>query len=72
MTEVQSGLEAVVAFAADIAEPDSEGSALRCRGVDIEELVGRVPFEQAEQKRERRLIRPTATYVGPEPRPLPV
>jgi len=23
-----------------------------------------------EQKRERRLIRPTAKYVGPEPRPL--
>jgi citrate synthase len=45
-TEVQSGLEGVVAFATEIAEPDREGSALRYRGVDIEELVGNVPFEQ--------------------------
>jgi len=44
--EVQSGLEGVVAFATEIAEPDKEGSALRYRGVDIEELVGTVPFEQ--------------------------
>src|SRR5215208_5722036 len=46
MSEVQSGLEGVLAFATEIAEPDKEGSALRYRGVDIEELVGRVPFEQ--------------------------
>jgi citrate synthase len=43
-TEVQSGLEGVVAFATEIAEPDREGGALRYRGVDIEELVGTVPF----------------------------
>ena len=43
--KVQHGLEGVVAFASEIAEPDKEGSALRYRGVDIEELVGRVPFE---------------------------
>src|ERR1700761_8406678 len=43
--EVQSGLEGVVAFATEIAEPDREGGALRYRGVDIEELVGTVPFE---------------------------
>ena len=45
MTEIQHGLEGVVAFETQIAEPDKEGSALRYRGVDIEELVGRVPFE---------------------------
>jgi citrate synthase len=45
-TEVRSGLEGVVAFATEIAEPDKEGSALRYRGVDIEDLVGIVPFEQ--------------------------
>jgi len=45
-TDVQSGLEGVVAFATEIAEPDRAGGALRYRGVDIEELVGRVPFEQ--------------------------
>ena len=44
--EVQSGLEGVVAFATEIAEPDREGSALRYRGVDIEELAGVVPYEQ--------------------------
>jgi citrate synthase len=44
--DVQSGLEGVVAFATQIAEPDRAGGALRYRGVDIEELVGVVPFEQ--------------------------
>src|SRR3984893_18613195 len=45
-TEVQSGLEGVVAFATEIAEPDRDGGALRYRGVDIEELVGNVPYER--------------------------
>src|SRR3954467_8984712 len=44
--EVQSGLEGVVAFETEIAEPDKEGGALRYRGVDIEELVGQVPYEK--------------------------
>ena len=44
--EVQSGLEGVVAFATTIAEPDREGGALRYRGVDIEDLVGKVPYEK--------------------------
>ena len=46
MSEIQSGLEGVVAFATEIAEPDREGGALRYRGVDIEDLVGHVPFEK--------------------------
>jgi citrate synthase len=44
ISEVQSGLEGVVAFETEIAEPDRAGGALRYRGVDIEELVGTVPF----------------------------
>ena len=44
--EVPSGLEGVVAFHTEIAEPDRAGGALRYRGVDIEDLVGRVPFEK--------------------------
>src|SRR5580700_4122766 len=44
--EVQSGLEGVVAFATEIAEPDRAGGALRYRGVDIEELVGKVGYEK--------------------------
>lgn len=46
MSEVKAGLEGVVAFETEIAEPDREGGALRYRGVDIEELVGSKPFEQ--------------------------
>jgi citrate synthase len=46
MSEVQSGLEGVVAFATEIAEPDREGGALRYRGVDIEDLVGSFPYEK--------------------------
>jgi citrate synthase len=45
-SEVQSGLEGVVAFATMIAEPDKAGGALRYRGVDIEDLVGVVPYEK--------------------------
>src|SRR5438309_9395372 len=44
-TVFKPGLEGVIAFETEIAEPDKEGSALRYRGVDIEDLVGRVPFE---------------------------
>ena len=43
---VPSGLEGVIAFQTTIAEPDKEGGALRYRGVDIEDLVGTVPFEK--------------------------
>jgi citrate synthase len=46
LSGVQSGLEGVVAFATEIAEPDKAGSALRYRGVNIEDLVSVVPFEQ--------------------------
>ena len=44
MTDFVPGLEGVIAFETEIAEPDKEGSSLRYRGVDIEELVGRVSF----------------------------
>ncbi|MGH3052492.1 MAG: citrate synthase 2 [Gaiellaceae bacterium] len=44
--DFKPGLEGVVAFETEIAEPDKEGGALRYRGVDIEELVGKVPYEQ--------------------------
>jgi citrate synthase len=43
-SDFSPGLEGVVAFETEIAEPDKEGSALRYRGVDIEDLVGRVSF----------------------------
>jgi len=37
-------LEGHVAFRTRIAEPDKDGGALRYRGVDIEDLVGKVSF----------------------------
>jgi citrate synthase len=42
--DFKPGLEGVVAFETEIAEPDKEGSALRYRGVDIEDLVGKIAF----------------------------
>ncbi|MDT0305374.1 citrate synthase 2 [Streptomyces sp. DSM 44917] len=44
MSDFVPGLEGVVAFETEIAEPDREGGALRYRGVDIEDLVGHVSF----------------------------
>ncbi|HYY10573.1 MAG TPA: citrate/2-methylcitrate synthase, partial [Kineosporiaceae bacterium] len=44
MSDFVPGLEGVVAVETAIAEPDRAGGALRYRGVDITELVGRVSF----------------------------
>ena len=42
---LRPGLEGVLAFTTEIAEPDRDGGALRYRGVDIEDLVShRVTF----------------------------
>ena len=38
------GLEGVIAFETEIAEPDKDGGALRYRGVDIEDLASHVTF----------------------------
>ena len=46
MNEFSPGLAGVVAFETEIAEPDREGGQLRYRGVDIEDLVSKVPFEK--------------------------
>src|SRR5437763_6735489 len=43
--DFKPGLEGVVAVETEIGEPDREGGALRYRGIDIEELVGRYPYE---------------------------
>src|SRR5215210_5264519 len=45
MSDFKPGLEGVVAVETAIAAPDREGGALRYRGYDIEELVGRYPYE---------------------------
>src|SRR5215208_7074659 len=46
VSDFRPGLEGVVAFETEIAEPDKEGGALRYRGVDIEDLIGHYPFEK--------------------------
>jgi citrate synthase len=46
VNDFKPGLEGVVAFQTEIAEPDREGGALRYRGIDIEELVGTYHYEQ--------------------------
>jgi citrate synthase len=68
--EIRSGLEGVVAFATRIAEPDREGGALRYRGVDIEELVGAVPFEHVWGLLVDGTLRPGLGRE--EERPLPL
>ena len=70
--DVQSGLEGVVAFATEIAEPDRDGGALRYRGVDIEEIVGNVPFEQVWGLLVDGTLRagPAARRPAPAVRPL--
>jgi len=44
MVDFVPGLEGVIAFETQIAEPDRAGGALRYRGVDIEDLVGKVSY----------------------------
>src|SRR5579875_3786316 len=44
MSDFTPGLEGVVAFETEIAEPDRAGGSLRYGGVDNEELVGHVSF----------------------------
>jgi citrate synthase len=43
--DLKPGLEGVVAVETEIMEPDREGGSLRYRGVDVEPLVGEVPYE---------------------------
>ena len=44
VSDFKPGLEGVLAFETEIAEPDKDGGSLRYRGVDIEELVGKTSF----------------------------
>jgi citrate synthase len=46
VNDFRPGLDGVIAIETEIAEPDRDGSALRYRGVDIQELVGHYPFEK--------------------------
>jgi citrate synthase len=69
-TDFKPGLEGVIAFESEIAEPDKEGSALRYRGVDIEDLVGTVSFGNVWGLLVDGKFRPGLPPA--EPFPLPV
>ena len=69
---VQHGLEGVIAFETQIAEPDREGSALRYRGVDIEDLVGAYDYGHVWGLLVDGIVRPRPAAGGavPDPRAL--
>jgi citrate synthase len=68
--DFKPGLEGVIAFESEIAEPDKEGSALRYRGVDIDDLVGRVSFGNVWGLLVDDIFNPGLPNA--EPFPLPV
>ncbi len=65
VVDFKPGLEGIVAVETEIAEPDREGGVLRYRGVDIEELVGRYPYERVWGL----LVDDDLDSVMPEPEP---
>ncbi|HEX8745228.1 MAG TPA: citrate synthase 2 [Thermoleophilaceae bacterium] len=68
--QAPSGLEGVVAFQTEIAEPDKEGGALRYRGVDIEDLVGHVTFAKVWGLLVDNSYEPGLPPAAPYPIPL--
>jgi len=66
MADFSPGLEGVVAVETEIAEPDREGGSLRYRGIDIEELVGAVPYDRVWGL----LVDDDLTSSMPDPEPL--
>ena len=70
MSDFVPGLEGIVAFETEIAEPDREGGSLRYRGVDIEELAGQVPFERVWGLLVDNSFEPG--LPAGEPHPIPV
>ena len=71
MSDFKPGLEGVVAFETEIAEPDKEGGSLRYRGVDIEELVGHVSFGHVWGLLVDNAVNPGLPPAGPERAPAP-
>ncbi len=64
------GLEGVIAFETEIAEPDKEGGSLRYRGVDITDLVGKYTFGNVWGLLVDNAFKPGLPPA--EPFPLPV
>ena len=70
MSDFRPGLEGVVAFETEIAEPDREGGSLRYRGVDIEDLVGHVTFGHVWGLLVDNAFTPGLAPAGPYPVPV--
>ena len=70
MSDFKPGLEGVVAFETEIAEPDKDGGSLRYRGVDIEELVGHVSFGDVWGLLVDNAFNPGLPSAGPEELPI--
>jgi citrate synthase len=69
-TVFKPGLEGVIAFESEIAEPDREGGALRYRGVDIEDLVGNYSFGNVWGLLVDGAFRPGLPPADPYPVPV--
>ncbi len=69
-TVFKPGLEGVIAFESQIAEPDREGGALRYRGVDIEDLVGTYSFGNVWGLLVDSEFRPGLPPADPYPMPV--
>src|SRR5215472_10585306 len=69
MSDFKPGLEGVVAFETEIAEPDKEGGSLRYRGVDIEELAGHVSYGHVWGLLVDNAFNPGLPSAGPLPLP---
>src|ERR1700726_482697 len=67
MSDFKPGLEVVIAFETEIAEPDKEGGTLRYRGVDIEELAGHVSYGHVWGLLVGHSFRPGLPQAGPLP-----
>lgn len=70
MSDFKPGLEGIIAFESEIAEPDKEGGSLRYRGVDIEELVGHASYGHVWGLLVDNSFTPGLPHA--EPYPLPV
>src|SRR5450756_415138 len=69
-SEFRPGLEGVIAFESGNAEPDKEGGALRYRGVNINDLVGRVSYGHVWGLLGVNEFHPGLPPAGPFPLPV--
>src|ERR1039457_4242976 len=70
MSDFKPGLEGVIAFETEIAEPDKEGGALQCGGFDVQGVCGRVQRGHVWGLRVDKAFAPGLPPA--EPYPIPV